>query len=284
MKESTALPRLVMLPTGSLVLHEECDPRRVDKLCQRIRADGHLKHPPIVTALPNSECYVVLDGANRTMAFSTMHVPHIVAQQVSYGDPGVELSTWHHVVAGMPLETFEAALSQVGGLKLVECSLDQARAALATGDAAAYIVCAGGVRKAISNNGGAGARAAPVGDIRLLNDLVAVYKGRAEIFRASNDIWEIQAPYYPGITALIVFPHYSPADILKLVRRGEKVPTGITRHAIPNRALYINIPLDILSADWTLDRKRAWLDEWLMQQMAANAIRYYSESTFLFGQ
>ncbi len=279
MKESTALPRLVMLPTDSLVLHEECDPRRVEKLCQRLRADGHLKHPPIVAALPASEQYVVLDGANRTMAFSTMRIPHIVAQLVSYGDPGVELSTWHHVVAGMPLDTFEQALTQVAGLRLVDCTLDEARAALATGEAAAYIVCASGVRKAITNNGGTRLR-----DIRLLNDLVAVYKGRAEIFRASNDIWEIQAPYYPGITALIVFPQYSPADILMLVRRGDKVPTGITRHAIPNRALYINIPLEILSADWTLKRKRAWLGEWLMQQMAANAIRYYSESTFLFGQ
>jgi hypothetical protein len=277
-KDSTALPKLEMLSTDSLVLHEDCDPRRVDKLCQRLREDGHLIHPPVVVALPETDRYVVLDGANRTMAFVAMGIPHIVAQVVSYGDPGVELSTWHHVVAGMQLDEFEGALTRVTGLKLQSCTLDQARAALATGDAAAYIVCASGVRMV---RDGANSR---LHDIRMLNELVGVYKGRAEIFRASNDVWEIQAPYYPGITALIVFPHYSPADILMLVRRGEKVPTGVTRHAIPNRALYINIPLSILSSDETLERKREWLHQWLMEQMSANAIRYYSESTFLFGQ
>ncbi len=278
MKDSTALPKLEMIPTQLLVLHEECDPRRVDKLCRRIQEDGHLKHPPIVASVPDTDRYVVLDGANRTMAFVSMGIPHIVVQVVSYGDPGVELSTWHHVVSGMQLNEFEKALTQVTGLRLLPCSLEEARAALATGDAAAYIVCATGVRKVCNNNGPRSR------DIRLLNDLVAVYKGRAEIFRASNDVWEIQAPYYPGITALVVFPPYSPADIMMLVRRGEKVPTGVTRHAIPNRALYINIPLSVLTADWGLERKRDWLHQWLMEQMAANAIRFYSESTFLFGQ
>ncbi len=277
MRDSTALPRLEMLPTASLVLHEECDPRRVEKLAVRIRDDAHLKHPPVVAPLPETDRYVVLDGATRTTAFRELGIPHIVVQVVSYGDPGVEVSTWHHVVAGMPLAQFEDALTRVTGLHLQGCSLDDARAALATGEAAVYIVCASGVRKAV--NGGSRVR-----DIRLLNDLVGVYRGRADIFRASNDIWEIQAPYYPGITALIVFPQYSPADILMLVRNGFKVPTGITRHTIPNRALYINIPLSVLTADWELERKREWLRQWLMEQMAANAIRYYSESTFLFGQ
>jgi len=277
-KESTALPHLEVLSTARLVLHEECDPRRVEKLCQRIREDGYLKHPLIVAALPETDRFVVLDGANRTMALLTMGIPHVVAQLVSYGDPGVELGTWHYVVAGMRLDEFEEALAQVNELRLHRCNLDEARAALATGDAAAYIVSASGVRKVYSED------RSRLRDIRLLNDLVGVYKGRADIFRASNDVWEIQAPYYPGITALVVFPPYSPADILMLVRRGEKVPTGVTRHAIPNRALYINVPLSILSADWTLARKREWLGQWLMEQMAANAIRYYSESTFLFGQ
>jgi hypothetical protein len=277
-KDSTALPDLQVMATDRLVLHEECDPRRVEKLCQRLAEDGCLKHPPVVAAIPDTDRYVVLDGANRTMALVQMGIPHVVAQLVSYGDPGVELNTWHHVVAGMPLGVFEEALTRITGLHLQSCTLEQARTALATGDAAAYIVCASGVRIVKDGDG------SRLRDIRLLNELVAVYKGRAEIYRASNDVWEIQAPFYPGITALIIFPHYSPADILMLVRRGDKVPTGVTRHAIPHRALYINIPLTMLQSDWELERKQAWLHQWLMDQMAANAIRYYSESTFLFGQ
>jgi hypothetical protein len=58
------------------------------------------------------------------------------------------------------------------------------------------------------------------------------------------------------------------------------VPSGITRHVIPDRALNINIPLDVLSVDWDIERKRQWLQDWVMERMAANAIRYYAEPTF----
>ena len=53
-----------------------------------------------------------------------------------------------------------------------------------------------------------------------------------------------------------------------------KVPIGITRHVIPNRALNINLPLDILAADWDIERKHQWLQDWEMKRMATNAIRY----------
>jgi hypothetical protein len=82
----------------------------------------------------------------------------------------------------------------------------------------------------------------------------------------------------------VVFPQLRPADILSAAREGERVPSGITRHIIPNRALNINIPIEVLEADWDLERKRAWLHDWLMERMAANAIRYYAESTFSFDE
>jgi hypothetical protein len=65
---------------------------------------------------------------------------------------------------------------------------------------------------------------------------------------------------------------------------GINVPSGITRHIIPNRALHINIPVNVLQADWSLQEKEDWLHNWLMERMAANAIRYYSESTFSFDE
>lgn len=278
MRDSTVLPDLRMLPSEALLPHEDCDPRRVEKLVQRLRLEGRLKNPPIVADIPGTQRFVVLDGANRSLAFQSMGIPHIVAQVVSYGDPGVVLDTWYHVVSGMPLDAFEAALAQVDGMQLRSCSLEQARAALATDDAAAYIVCEQGVRLVCKPEG------CELRDIRLLNDIVSVYKGRADIFRASNDVWEIQAPYYPGITALVIFPRLQPADILHAARDGEYIPSGISRHIIPNRALNTNIPLDVLAADWSLEHKRKWLHSWLMERMAANAIRYYAESTFSFDE
>jgi hypothetical protein len=213
------------------------------------------------------------------VAFQGLGIPHLVAQLVSYVEPAVVLDTWYHVVSRMPLERFEAALTGIGGMQLADCSLEEARAALERRQAVAYIVCAAGVRKVLFPG-----RTLGLGNLRLLGDLVSVYKGQADIFRASNDIWEIQKPYYPDITALVIFPRCRPEDILHAVSNGYRVPSGITRHIIANRALNINIPLGVLQANWTLERKSAWLHNWLMARMAANSIRYYAESTFSFNE
>ena len=278
MRDSTALPELQMLPTAMLVPHEDFDPRRIEKLSQRLQGEGILKNPPIAAAIPGDLRYVVLDGANRVISFTQLRIPHIVAQLVSYEDPGVSLDTWYHVVSGMPLHEFEDGLAQVAGMQLVECTLQEARRALESEEAMAYIITQDGVRKVPCPHG------CQPRDLNLLNALVGAYKGRADIYRASNDSWELQAPTYPRITALVIFPRYHPKDILQAAQNGYRFPSGITRHVIPNRALNINIPLEVLAADWSLEQKRQWLQDWLIERLAANAIRYYAEPTFSFNE
>ncbi len=278
MQDSTFLPDLRMLPTETLLAHEEFDPRRIERLAMRFKEDGILKNPPIAAQIACSDQYVILDGANRVMAFEVLHIPHIVTQIVDYDMPGLVLDTWHHVIAGMTLDNFNRELTQTTGMHLDSCSLDEARLALEEQRAAAYIVCEEGVRLVSNTN-------LPLQqDISLLNRLVGVYKGRADIFRASNDIWEIQKPYYPGITALVIFPRLQPEHIIQAACSNEKIPTGISRHIIPARALNINIPLAVLETDWFQEQKDAWLHDWLMNRMAANAIRYYAEFTFSFNE
>ena len=60
MQQSSALPVLQMLPTDQLVAHEDFDPRRVEKLSRRLLEEGLLKNPPIVTAIPDDERYMIL--------------------------------------------------------------------------------------------------------------------------------------------------------------------------------------------------------------------------------
>lgn len=278
MRDSTVLPNLHMLPAEALVPHEDCDPRRVERLSRRIEEERCLKNPPIVARIPDSDQYVVLDGANRSQAFALLGIAHIVAQVVSYDDPGIALDTWYHVVSGLAVEEFEAAVTGIAGVELLACKLETARAALQAQRAAAYIVVENNVRVVSCPHG-----CQPT-DMLILNELVNTYKGRADIFRASNDVWGKQAPYYPEITALVIFPRLNPVDIVRAAQNGYRIPSGITRHIIPNRAVNINIPLRVLRADWSLERKRAWLQEWLMERMAANAIRYYAESTFSYNE
>jgi hypothetical protein len=277
-RDSRILPDLQVLALDKLVLHEDADPRRVERLKQRLIEDNRLKNPPVVAPILGTDRYVVLDGANRVSALIQLGSPHVVAQVVRYEDPGVELDTWYHVVAGISREEFSQALEQIAGMRLVASTLDEARESLAIGDAAAYIGFADAVYQV--RNGGPGR----LSDIHLLNRLVAAYKGHANIYRASNDVYEKQAPIHPDITALVVFPKYRPADIMMLARNGDKVPGGITRHIIPGRALRINLPLSFIMENRPITEKQAWLQQWIRDRANANRIRFYSESTFLFDE
>jgi hypothetical protein len=279
MHDSTALPNLQLLSTSSLVPHEDPDPRRVESISRRLLEEGVLKNPPIVAAIPDTDRYVVLDGANRTMAFSNVGINHIVAQVVSYDDPGVVLDTWYHVVAGISLDDLTTGIAAIDGLILCPGSQEEARQALRERQAVAYFMSDYGVqmispaKEPIYNN-----RA------EMLGYIVNVYKGRADIIRASNDIWEIQKPCYPDIAALVVFPPLDPQDILLVAKNGGKVPSGITRHIISARAININIPIGILMSEWSLKRKKEWLEEWWQERLSANAIRFYAETTFSFNE
>jgi hypothetical protein len=229
--------------------------------------------------VPDTDKYVVLDGANRVTTFKSLGIPHIVAQLVSYDRPGVLLDTWYHVVSGMDQGDFETQLNQAPELILQESKLEEARNLIKSNEIASYIVNDQGVRIVVSD-----IDLTNKTSLKLLNLVVGAYKGKADIFRASNDVWEIQKPCYPDITALVIFPRLKPDDILEAVRNGEKIPSGITRHIIPERAINTNIPLGILMADWPYERKRKWLEDWYMERMSANAIRFYAESTFTFSE
>jgi hypothetical protein len=278
MQDSSFLPDLRVIATDQLLPHEEHDPRRIERLAGRLKAEGLLKNPPIAAQIPCTDKFVILDGANRVMAFELLGIPHMVTQIVDYETPGLVLDTWYHVVAGMTEYEFNTSLVESLHMHLEPCTLEAARLALAEKRAAAYIICEDGVRL-VSNS-----TSTLQHDISLLNRLVWVYKGRADIFRASNDIWEIQKPYYPGITALVIFPRLRPEHIIQAACSGEKIPTGISRHIIPARALNCNIPLAVMEMKLTQEQKEEWLHGWLMERMAANAIRYYAESTFSFNE
>jgi len=279
MYQSTELPEIKILPTEKLLPHEDCDPRRVEKLSKRLLEEGLLKNPPVIAAIPESDSFVVLDGANRVTTFKTLGIPHIVAQLVSYSSPGVSLDTWFHVVSGMENNSFWDAIQNLIGIRTERNSLVEAREKIKAGVIETYFIDDSGVYAVIPET-----ELLQLDKVSLLNRIVDIYRGKSDIFRASNDIWEIQKPFYPEITSLVVFPRLEPINIMNAAMNKMKIPSGITRHIIPARAININIPIGILMADWSFEKKKKWMDEWMMERMSANAIRYYAESTFSFNE
>jgi hypothetical protein len=101
----------------------------------------------------------------------------------------------------------------------------------------------------------------------------------------ANDSLEEAQTDHPEVTALVVFPHFEPAEVLELATSGARLPAGITRHLVSWRALRLNVPLDLLAdAQRTLDEKNRWLDEWVRDKTVQRQVRFYQEPTVLFDE
>jgi hypothetical protein len=280
--QSTDKPDLRIIPLDQLIEHEYNDVQRTQPLAERLKVEGVLKNPPIVAPLGDGDSrFVVLDGANRTTALGLLHIPTTLAQVVEYGPPTVTLTTWHHVVTGLPPESFSADLHTVLGLDFRETHLLDARAGLARRDVLAYTILADG-RAFVARTD------LPRRDIhernRLLNAMVDTYKDKGRLFRATADNVDEARRLYPDLTGLVIFPNYETSEVLALAREGELLPTGLTRHLIQGRVLRTNYPLSELSSTDSFDAQNARLQEWLKRKMSSKEMRFYGESTYLFDE
>ena len=275
---SNQLPDLRIVPTDHLFLHEDVEPNRVERIMQRIQADQLLKNPVIVAELDERENYVVLDGANRSTALKQLGVRDALVQVVAYGDPEVKLDTWYHLVADVDKHDLFARIGDVAEVRLQASTLLHARTLLAFKQILAYMVCKDNDVHLVMGPDDLPGRA------RLLNDIARTYKGKAKIFRVQTDNMEELKTLYGNVAAVIVYPRFTPADILELTRNSAKLPTGITRHVIPKRALRVNLPLELLTADTPLDEKNRQFQELVASMLKAGRIRHYQESTYLFDE
>jgi len=276
------LPNLRIVPSASLVPHEQEDETRVGRLSERLRGSGVLKNPPVVTeahAAERGACLVVLDGANRVSAARASDLPHFLVQVVRYDDPAIKLTTWHHALSGFPAERLERELSRIPGLTLRREGLSQARALLARREAVAYVVSGQDGALTLLGDRGLNERSA------LLNGVVDLYRDRVPFNRVMHESLDETRARFPDVTALVVFPRFHPDEILEIATSGARLPAGITRHVIPWRALRVNIALEILAdPSRSLKEKNLWLAAWIAERTAQKNIRFYEESTVLFDE
>ena len=278
---SDGLPLLRFVPVESLVPHEQHDDQRMRPLVQKLREQAVLKNPPIVAPLDAGaagERYVVLDGANRCVAAQAAGFPHIVAQIVAYEEPHVRLSTWGHGLGDYSGEDFERLLHSVPGLECRNEPLRQARATLARREAIACAVFADGHADTLHARGDLHARN------RLLNAVVDTYRSGRRFVRVTTDSLDEVRARHPDVTALMVFPHFEPAEVIELAVGGARLPAGITRHLIRWRALRLNVPIEQLASSESTAAKNAWLEAWLREKLTTRQVRFYEEPTVLFDE
>lgn len=264
-----------MASVDDVLLHEEADDVRVERLATRLRDDGVLRNPPAAVSLPGGG-FVILDGANRTSALAALGARVIPLQVVDYDN--VRLDVWSHFL--LDSGTMPARL-QAQGIPLrlrgrgVEMVPERASPAcyIAAGDDIYEVDVTGRLAA-------------------MLAAIVATYKGTMRIYRvpgsgAGRGLGEQAARLareYGTAGTLVAFPMLEKDEILAIARQDEKLPTGVTRHVIAGRALRVDVPVDILTSEGPLDAKDAWLSDFVRGKLLDNRVRYYPEATFLFDE
>lgn len=277
LEPSTIQLRFVSL--DQMLLHEEDDPYRVQRLVVTLKREAKLRNPPIVAEAGGR--YIVLDGATRTTALREMGYRDAVVQVVTYGSAAVQVGAWYHVIVGLPQNYLLSHLAAVDGVTPQAVDAETACNLLGTRSIIACIMMRNGQWYAMLCDG------AEPGNSRraeLLCQFVSEYRGKAEVHRAIEIDMPALTYEYPDLAAVIAFPSFTPLEIADIAYNGSKLPMGITRHVVMGRALGLDIPLTMLTDAQTLEAKNTWLNAQIMGRLKANKIRLYQEPVFVFDE
>lgn len=253
------VPDLRVIPLAEIVPHEEFDPLRVDRLAGRMGEAGSQANPVICIAADTGQ-YVLLDGATRTAALHHLGLDYVLAQVVA--PDGITLDTWHHVIREAPPT---AVLERIEGNGDLVLDTDTGTPRVSTKDGVSATIAGAGSRFAV------------------LGSLVRSYIGTWPVSRAVTiDLPQVPR-LYPDWSVVVEQPTLTVDDVMKAALSEERLPAGVTRFVVPDRALRVNLALETLAAG-PLDQRQAELDRHVTGLIGEGRVRHYSDSVVIFDE
>lgn len=257
-------------------LHERVDPLRVERLVDTLKQRGVLKNPVLVTE--DESRFIVLDGATRVTALNQIGSPHLAVQIVDYQSPLVELDIWHHAVVGLDADELSNAFQAMPDLEPTSLSFEQLVTRIEQRKALFGLITPEGTVTAYRSPKNL------AGQMDQLNDVVDCYIEKAEVHRTISRALPDLKNQYSALSALVLFPRFTPLEIIHSAQNRSKLPAGISRHKVSGRALGLNVPLDILTGPASLEEKNEWLTELVQRRRQMNRVRMYAEPTLVFDE
>lgn len=260
----TAMPHLPVLrvvPLESIRRHEEIDPLRVERLVARIESEGAQVNPMICCVAPDGEL-ILLDGATRTESLKEVGLDHAVVQMVEPDD--VELETWHHVVRECSPEELLAAVSAREDLTF------------SSGNGSPCIHFKDRESKAVFGVG--------ISPNSTLSSLVATYVGKWRVSRVTEPTVDPVSWSFPDWSAVVEFPILTLDDVVKAAVTDDLLPAGITRFLVNERALRLNVPIELLAESNTIEAKQEALEAIIAKRAREGRVRRYEETVFILDE
>ena len=261
-----------------LHIHEEVIPDILRSLTEEIRADGYVKHPLIV----DSKTLVVLDGMHRLAAIENLGCRFIPVCLVEYDSPHIQVGCWCRVVNhSSDLEKLVRSVRELG-LTVEECQRETARKLVDE-------------RKAITSIVSRSRCFAVYGPQKTIKEIYDAIKQielklESEGYSIGYDTDSDAQDKVSSGKALSMFmvPNVSKRDVVTVALRGEVFVHKTTRHVVPVRPLFVDVPLEWLYG--RLDLKKA--NEALVKHLSKRQVtrlppgqvldRRYEEELYVF--
>ena len=212
----------------------------------------------------------------RLVASST---PHLLVQIVDYPSRDIGLEPWHHLVVGLGFAGLLEQAASIPGVVVERISWSRARQRLHTRRALACLRAPGRMPAVLRVR-----RQARTG-LRPIRELTRLYATDPGLHRIADSHVALPSEWLGDDRVLVLFPRFRQEDIVRFaLRLDDRLPMGITRHSVPNRALRVYFPTRHLRSPAPLTEKRKALRRFLEAKWEGGSIRSYPESTTLYDE
>ncbi len=219
-----------------LRLHEETIPELTSWFTEKIKSDGCFKHPIIVDA----NTFVVLDGMHRVTASRNLGYRFIPICTLDYRNPNVLVGCWYRTVNHQSdLEKILGWIEDLG-FTVEDSSRDAAAKLVAERKAIAAIVsrlecfAIHGTQRGIKE----------IYDAIKQIELKLKSKGHSIGYGAEKNALKMVSS--GKVFAALVVPMVAKEEVVAAGLSGDVFNHKTTRHVIPARPLFIDVPLEFL--------------------------------------
>ncbi|MED3553893.1 ParB N-terminal domain-containing protein [Cytobacillus praedii] len=241
------LKKLKLVEISSLLLHEEHEKKRLQKMEQKIISDNYFMNPILIKVI-NFEKNLVLDGAHRVQALRNLNIKYIPVQVLETKE--IQINTWCHLTEGNDwfyknvLYNSDYEVSEKPLRKSLICNIY-------TDTKIFHIYC---------NNA------------YFLNS----WKKLVSLF---NEGHVVRLPNLDNLSLkdgeiVVEYPELSCAEIENIVLQEQTLPSGISRVQPCERILNLKVPLELLR-NHEDDKWVNFLDD------IKYRLRYYSEPVYI---
>ncbi|MFD1887707.1 ParB N-terminal domain-containing protein [Paenibacillus wenxiniae] len=246
-----ALSSLKMIDSSLIVLHENCEPARLEKTQNSIRSEGVLRHPPAAIKMKNGK-YLVIDGAHRTSSLQALGYSQIPLHIV--GIENVVIDNWDHSISD--INVIEYLKSQKNLVRIERFPLPERLLAKMRNDSVSYYV----YPYAQQNH------------FDIWHELISFYQNNYTVTRIETDK---EMELKPNMLR-ISYSTCTLREIEEVVSQNKVLPAGVTRFKINGRILNLQIPLSMLGN--SLKDATEWEN---MLNNRRDSMRYYPESVYI---